>query len=163
MDKTTFLARFGGVYEHSPWVADAAWQQGLDGTYPTLLIDPMRLIVERAGRDRQLTLLRAHPDLAGKLAVAKELTAASSSEQAGAGLDQCTSSEFAEFQSLNDAYRDRFRFPFILAVKGHTRLSILEVFRTRVSNTPEAEFREALNQVHRIAAFRLEALSESTS
>lgn len=163
MDKTAFMARYGGIYEHAPWVADAAWEQGMDGSEPLAMIDPMRLIVDRAGRDRQLTLLRAHPDLAGKLALAKDLTAESAAEQAGAGLDQCSPDELAEFQSLNDAYKDCFRFPFILAVKGHDRSSILQAFRKRLQNSPMREFRAALEQVHLIAKYRLKALTESSS
>lgn len=160
-DRTTFLTRFGGIYEHSPWVAEAAWDQGLDGSDPLALVDPMRFIVESAGQDRQITLLRAHPDLAGKLSLA-DLTEDSASEQSGAGLDRCSPEELAEFQRLNDAYKDRFRFPFILAVKGHDRGSILEQFRRRIANTPDSEFREALNQVHHIARFRLEDIAGKT-
>lgn len=161
MNKTAFLARYGGIYELSPWVAQAAWDQGLDGSDPVALADPMRFIVEESGYDRQITLLRAHPDLAGKLAVSGELTAESTSEQSGAGLDHCTAEEFAAFQDLNASYTDRFRFPFILAVKGHDRASILQTFRTRIDNVAADEFREALDQVHRIASFRLHALIES--
>jgi len=103
-----------------------------------------------------MALLRAHPDLAGKLAKSGELTAESTAEQAGAGIDQCTDEEFSEFTHLNNEYREKFNFPFILAVKGRHRTEILEVFRTRVSNEVAAEFREALNQVHQIAKLRLE-------
>ena len=161
LDHDTFVARFGGIYEHSPWVADTAFRQGMDGSDPLALIDVMRFIVERSGRESQITLLRAHPDLAGKLAIAGNLTPESTSEQAGAGLDQCTPAEFAEFQHLNTAYKDRFHFPFILAVRGHTRATILEQFRKRIENTPVREFRAALDQVHRIARFRIEALLEN--
>ena len=156
--RADFVARYGGVYEHSPWVAETVWDSGLAPEDPRALPDIMRLIVDKAGHARQLTLLRAHPDLAGKLAVAGALTAASSAEQAGAGLDRCTPEEFAEFQTLNETYKERFAFPFILAVKGHDRASILDIFRRRVKNNPETEFREALEQVHRIAGFRLAAL-----
>jgi len=103
-------------------------------------------------------LLRAHPDLAGKLAISGELTADSTSEQASAQLDKCTPEEFAEFQSLNDRYKEAFGFPYILAVRGRNRQEILENFRSRVDNTPDTEFAEALKQVHRIALLRIEAL-----
>ena len=153
-----FVARFGGVYEHSPWIAEDAARNGP----PADPAAAMRAIVDAAPRAAQLVLLRAHPDLAGRLAVAGELTADSSAEQAGAGLDRCTPGEFAEFQELNARYRDRFGFPFILAVRGHDRASILAAFRRRIDNEPETEFREALGQVHRIAALRIAALTGET-
>jgi 2-oxo-4-hydroxy-4-carboxy-5-ureidoimidazoline decarboxylase len=153
-----FVRRFAGVYESSPWVAEEACRGG-DPTDPAAA---MRAALETAGRDRQLALLRAHPDLAGRLAVAGELTPESSAEQAGAGLDRCTPAEFAEFQDLNARYRAAFGFPFILAVRGHDRAAILAAFRRRVANVPDAEFREALDQVHRIAAFRIADLTGET-
>lgn len=150
-----FVRRYAGVYEHSPWVAETAANAG-----PTA--DPvaaMRVVVEAAPRARQLALLRAHPDLAGRLAVAGDLTDRSAAEQHGAGLDHCTPSEFAAFQDLNRRYRERFGFPFILAVRGHDRAAILAAFRRRLDNNPETEFRTALDQVHRIAAFRIADLT----
>lgn len=159
ISKSRFVSRFGGIYENSPWVAEQAWDQGLDGSNVLALIDTMRWIVDQSGEDRKLTLLRAHPDLAGKLAVSGELTPASASEQAGAGLDQCSPEEFAAFQDLNETYKDRFRFPFILAVKGHDRTSILASFRKRIGNAADIEFQTAIEQVHRIARFRLETLA----
>lgn len=159
LDRDGFLARYGGVYELSPWVAAAAWDRGAVADEAGALADAMAAEVEAAGPEAQLALLRAHPDLAGKLAVRGGLTAESTSEQAGAGLDRCAPGEFAEFQRLNAEYQSRFGFPFILAVKGYDRAGILEVFRRRVANTPEAEFREALDQVHRIARLRLLALA----
>lgn len=158
-DKDAFTARFGGIYEHSPWVAETAWETGQAVDDPMALADVLRLIIEAAGHARQITLLRAHPDLAGRLGLA-DLTVESSAEQQGAGLDCCTPDELSEFQSLNDTYKDRFGFPFILAVKGHDRCSILDIFRRRVENDSDTEFREALDQVHRIAEFRLQALAE---
>jgi 2-oxo-4-hydroxy-4-carboxy-5-ureidoimidazoline decarboxylase len=124
------------------------------------LADAMAARVEAAGPGAQRALLRAHPDLAGRLAVRGQLTAESTSEQAGAGLDRCSPKEFEEFQRLNDIYNARFGFPFILAVKGYDRAGILDAFRRRVGNTRKAEFREALDQVHRIARLRLQALAE---
>lgn len=159
LDRAGFVARYGGVYEHSPWIAEAVWDAGRVPDDPDALADAMAAVVEAAGEQAQLALLRAHPDLAGRLGVDDALTAESGAEQAGAGLDRCTPEEFAEFQRLNEAYRARFGFPFILAVKGHDRAGILEVFRRRVRNKPAAELREALGQVHRIARFRL--LAES--
>jgi len=159
LDRAGFLARYGGVYEHSPWIAAAVWDAGEAGDDADALADAMAARVEAAGAPAQLALLRAHPDLAGRLAVRGELTAESTSEQAGAGLDRCSPDEFAEFQRLNAAYTTRFGFPFILAVKGYDRAGILAAFRRRVENPRAAEFREALDQVHRIARFRLLALA----
>jgi OHCU decarboxylase len=159
LDRETFVARFGGVYEHSPWIAERAFDAGLtaDAEGAEGLAGLLRAQVEAAGADRQLALLRAHPDLAGKLAVADELTAASTTEQQGAGLAACTAEEFARFQTLNEAYKERFGFPFIVAVAGHHRSEILEIFERRLGNDRDREFRQALEQVHRIAFLRLRA------
>ncbi len=107
------------------------------------------------GKDR---LLRAHPDLTGKLGVGGVLTVESRSEQAGAGLDQCTKAEYAEFQSLNQSYTKQFGFPFILAVRGSNRQQVLENFRKRIDSGRDDEFAEALRQVHRIAWLRLQEI-----
>ena len=163
MAKPEFGRVFGGVYEHSPWIAETAWDLGpgfgpeTDAARDTAegLHRAFRAVVDRAGEEKQLALLRAHPDLAGKLAIAGELTAASNAEQAGADLGNCTPDEFEAFRSLNEAYKDKFGFPFILAVRGFHRTEILEIFRQRVNNDPETEFAEALEQVHRIALLRL--------
>ena len=152
-NKRAFVHRFGGVYEHSDWVAEQAFDLG--PPEPKALPQTMRQIVEDAGPEAQLTLLRAHPDLAGKLAKSGALTDESTSEQASAGLDQCTDAEFAEFTALNERYKASFGFPYILAVRGRNRHEILENFRARVDNAPEAEFRTALDQVHQIASLRL--------
>jgi len=149
-----FVERYGGIYEHSSWVAETAFVIGI-----TDLQAEMRAIVEEAGRDKQLILLRAHPDLAGKLAKTGALTHESTSEQASAGLDQCSDAEFAEFTKLNDLYKSKFGFPYILAVKGRQRVEILDNFRNRVKNDQQTEFREALDQVHQIAKLRLDAIS----
>jgi 2-oxo-4-hydroxy-4-carboxy-5-ureidoimidazoline decarboxylase len=108
-----------------------------------------------APRERQLALIRAHPDLAGRLARAGALTAESTVEQRGAGLDRCSDEEFARFTALNDTYKARFGFPFIMAVKGRTRAEILAAFERRVANGPEAEFGTALDEIDRIALLRL--------
>ena len=158
MDQTTFIARYGNIYEHSPWVAQAAWAQR---TGDTPLADIMAVIVDAAGADRQRALLCAHPDLAGKLARANQLTPASQAEQAGAGLNACSAEELAEFQDLNTRYTAKFGFPFIFAVQGHHRTDILAAFRERIRHSPEQEFAEALKQVHRIARLRLAALEQT--
>jgi 2-oxo-4-hydroxy-4-carboxy-5-ureidoimidazoline decarboxylase len=161
--RVDFIHRFGGVYEHSPWIAEQLFDEGLTATIdaPGPLIDALAEVVARAGREPQLALLRAHPDLAGKLAVSGDLTEASSSEQAGAGLDRCSPEEFRAFQELNDAYQKKFGFPFIVAVRGLNRQEILERFRARVQNEWDIEFDEALVQVHRIARLRIEHIFSS--
>lgn len=158
-DRAAFVARYGGVYEHSAWVAEAVWDAGRAAEAGSALAAAMAEIVDAAPREARLALLRAHPDLAGKLALAGALTDASRAEQAGAGLDQCSAEELAEFQALNAAYAERFGFPFIFAVAGFHRVQILEAFRRRAKNTPENEFDEAIRQVHCIAANRLRALA----
>lgn len=160
LDRDAFLAAQGRVYEHSPWIAEALWSRGLTPAHDEIegLHGALREIVEAAPRARQLALLNAHPDLAGRLAVRGELTAESSAEQAGAGLDRCSPEEFRRFTELNDAYKAKFGFPFILAVKGRTRAEILRNFEQRIHNDPATEFRTALDEVHKIALLRLRDL-----
>ncbi len=166
VSRDEFLAIFGGVYEHSPWIAEKVYDTKLKdvggltdaGNDADALHELMAEAVNQSGREPQLALLRAHPDLAGKLAVRGELTEESTSEQASADLGNCTPEEFAEFQKLNDTYKEKFGFPFILAVRGYHRTDILEIFRARVNNDPETEFNEALTQVHRIALLRLKEI-----
>ncbi|HBP57997.1 MAG TPA: 2-oxo-4-hydroxy-4-carboxy-5-ureidoimidazoline decarboxylase [Alphaproteobacteria bacterium] len=157
LPKAEFMARFGGIYEHSPWVASSLFTQGCDVQDDQLTHFAARMagIVDAAGHDAQLTLLRAHPELAGKLAIAGNLTAESSAEQAGAGLDACSADEFARFQMLNTRYGAAFGHPFIIAVRGLTRSDILAAFEQRATNDPETEFATALAEVHKIARLRL--------
>jgi OHCU decarboxylase len=159
MTRQNFLARYGAIYEASPWVAESAWKAG--SRQGPALARAMRRVVDTAPAERKLALIRAHPELAGRAAIAGHMAEASKQEQSGAGLDQCTPEEFAEFQRLNGAYNARFGFPFIIAVKGHDRASILSEFRRRLENAPEAEFDAAIEQIHRIAGFRLAALDET--
>lgn len=160
MGRDAFVARFGGVYEDSPWIAERLWHRGLGETANSAagLATALAAIVAEAGIDEKLALIRAHPDLAGKAAVAGEMTEESKGEQASAGLDHCSREELARFQELNRAYKTKFGFPFILAVKGRNRQQILAAFEARLSNAPEAEFAEALRQIDQIALLRLEAL-----
>ena len=162
MTTEQFLNAFGGVYEHSSWVAEDVFEDGLTRGHDTIagLHDALRNVVNDAGKEKQLTLLRAHPDLAGKLAVSGKLTAESTTEQASAQLDKCTHEEFEEFQSLNDTYKARFQFPYILAVRDRNRQEILQNFRSRVNNSPDTEFADALKQVHRIALLRIESIMQ---
>lgn len=154
MTRDAFIARYGGIYEDAPWVAEAVWEAGDFGD----IAAAMRAAVDAAPQARRLELVRAHPDLAGKAALAGELTAASTAEQAGVGLDQCSPEELAEFHALNTAYKEKFGFPFIVAVKGLTRHDILDQFRGRLQNDAAAELKTAFEQIHKIARLRLEAL-----
>ena len=118
-----FIAIFGSVYEHSPWVAEAVYPSLTPGSDAAAMAEQMRSVVNAASDKLKLDLLRAHPDLAGRLSLA-ELTESSRSEQTGAGLDRCTPEELSEFQALNTAYIEKFGFPFIFAVKGYHRTDI---------------------------------------
>ena len=160
LPRAGFVELFGPVYEHSPWIAEAAWHAGLsqDGDTPEGLAACLAAIVRQAPAERRLALLRAHPDLAGRLALAGDVAPASRREQSGAGLDRCSPEELARFQELNDRYREKFGFPFILAVRGHDRSSILEIFAKRLDHDPARELAEALEQVHLIAAHRIKAI-----
>ena len=157
MSPEEFVAAFGGVFEHSPWIADRACDFEFGPTHDTargvhsLLCRAFR----NASDEERLGVLNAHPDLAGKLASAGRLTAESTAEQAGAGLDLLTDDERATFQSLNADYVARHGFPFIIAVKDNTKASILEAFHRRIENDRTTEFAEACRQVERIAELRL--------
>ena len=161
MSEADFVARFGGVYERSPWIARETYRQGLgpDQDTPEGLSAAMRSIVAQADRERLLALIQAHPDLAGRAAVRGELTTESSAEQTGAGIDQCTAGEFERFQRLNAAYKSRFGFAFIMAVKGSDRYHVLAAFEQRLEHEPDLEFDTAVEQIHRIARFRLDTLA----
>jgi OHCU decarboxylase len=160
MDRAAFVAAYGGVFEHSPWVAERAWDGELGPHHDTAvgLWHAMAMQFRVASDAERMGVLRAHPDLAGKLAAAKRLTAESTAEQASAGLDALTDAERARFTVLNKAYAERFGFPFIIAVRDHTKAQILAAFETRIANTPAEEFATACRQVERIARLRLDAL-----
>jgi allantoate deiminase/N-carbamoyl-L-amino-acid hydrolase len=149
-----FVAVLGGIFEHSPWVAERVAEQRPFASRLDLHT-AMCAAVDAAREAEQLALIRAHPELAGRAAVRKELTAESTREQAGAGLDQCSPEEFARLQELNATYNARFGFPFILAVRGHARASVIDAFAQRVRNAVDDERRVALEQIGRIAFFRL--------
>ena len=155
-----FIARFGGVFEHSPFIAERAYDRGLVFVPLTAkgVHQAMVSIFREASQEERLAVLRAHPDLAGKLAIAGDLTEDSRQEQAGAGLDRLTPQEHARFTELNTAYTQKFGFPFIIAVKGLDRHEILHAFEKRIHNSPEQEFETAAAQVERIAGLRLAAL-----
>jgi 2-oxo-4-hydroxy-4-carboxy-5-ureidoimidazoline decarboxylase len=150
-----FVAAFGEVAEHSPWVAEAAARARPFPSRQAMIAAFQAAIIE-ADAERQGALLRAHPDLAGRAAVAGTVTADSRREQAGAGLDRLTPDEFARITRLNAEYRERHGIPFILAVRGATKHDIIRGFESRIGNRPETEFRNALVQVGRIIQFRIE-------
>jgi N-carbamoyl-L-amino-acid hydrolase len=161
-DPLIFAATLGGIYEHSPWIpAAAAAMRPFNGI--AALKQALQAAVNLGSEAQQLALLRAHPELAGKAAIAGTLTAESTGEQAASGLNLCTLDEYAQLHALNAAYNAKFGFPFILAVKGPTgegltRRAIIETFARRLKNQRADEMAEALRQVHRIAEIRLNAL-----
>ena len=165
LSRPLFMQRFGGIFEHSPWVAAGAFAAGLDAACDSAeglhaaMVRAMRAGTQAQQRD----LILKHPDLAGKLAAAKQLTAESTAEQASAGLDALTDAEKGRFTALNDAYKARFGFPYILAVKGRTKHEIIADFEERLGHSAEREFATALAQIERIALLRLrDAFGEAT-
>lgn len=149
-----FVARLGAIFEHSPWVAErVAAARPFESREQ--LLQAMRAVVSRASRAEQLALICAHPQLGARGRNRAQLTAASAQEQRRAGLDACTDEEFAHLMQLNAAYVEKFSFPFILAVRGHTPDSILEALVARLCNDAEAEHSAALTQIGLIAGFRL--------
>ncbi|MFT5782010.1 MAG: 2-oxo-4-hydroxy-4-carboxy-5-ureidoimidazoline decarboxylase [Pseudomonas sp.] len=160
LSRIEFVAAFADIYEHSPWVAEQAFDRGVDDSLNSVdgLHQRMADLLLSADQASQLALINAHPDLAGKAAVQGELTDASTSEQSGAGIQQCTSEEFARFTELNEAYKAKFAFPFIMAVKGSNRHQILAAFEERIHNSVDAEFSRALAEINNIALFRLKTL-----
>ncbi len=160
MDRRSFVSCYGAVFEHSPWIAERAFDlecgpghENCDGLHH-LLCRAFRA----ASRDEKMQVIKAHPDLAGKLAQARRLTAESTNEQASAGLDALTDEERSRFTSLNVEYLNRFGFPFIIAVRDHTRASILDAFARRVAGNEDDEFNEACTQIERIAWHRLNSI-----
>lgn len=160
MPRALFVERFGGVYEHSPWIAEAAHDKGLTGVEDTAeeLNAALSAVLRAAPAERQMAVIHAHPDLAGKLAEAKMLTADSTVEQASAGLDRLTGEEKARFTALNDAYKEKFGFVFIMAIRGRSKAEILDGFERRLKHDRATEVAEALTQIERIALLRLEQM-----
>lgn len=154
LNRDEFAACLGGIFEHSPWIPAAAWEQRPYASVEQLH-RAMCAVLAAADAEAQLALIRAHPELAGRAAIRGELTEASTREQRGAGLDQCSAEEYAELTRLNAEYNARFGFPFILAVRGHTRSSILANMAQRIANERAVEIATALTQIERIAALRL--------
>jgi OHCU decarboxylase len=157
LPRALFIERFGDIFEHTPQIAERAHREGLSADADTAeglhnkLVGAMRAM----SRDEKLALIGAHPDLAGRLAQARQLTADSATEQGSVGLDRLTPDELRRFTALNDAYKARFGFPFILAVKGRTKADVIASFESRLKNSADAEFAEALRQIEQIALLRL--------
>lgn len=160
ISRDEFVSRFGGVFEHSPFIAERAYDDRFVGDELTVdrVHTALVAIFRAASPEERLGVLRAHPDLAGRLAIAGELTEDSKQEQAGAGLDRLSADEHARFTTLNTAYVEKFGFPFIIAVKGLNKDDILAAFETRIDNSRDGEFATATAQVERIALLRLTAL-----
>ena len=156
-DATGFVDLLGGIFEHSPWVAERAY---LLRPFSSLanLHEAMVNVVRQASSEKRLQLLQAHPELAGKEAAAGKLTDASKREQAGAGLNQCSGEELARIEHLNQAYAQRFGFPFIIAVSGLDKYQIIAAMQQRLGNSRSDEFETALGEVEKIARIRIDAL-----
>jgi OHCU decarboxylase len=156
LGREAFVERLGFVAEGSPWVAREAYAARPFASVQALAA-AFREAMEAAPRERQLALIRAHPDLAGRAAIARELTAESSAEQASAGLDRLTPAEHATFSERNAAYRERFGFPFVICVRDHDKAGILAAYAERLGHDREQEIATALDEIGRIVALRLSA------
>lgn len=156
MDREAFVRALGGIFEHSPWVAERAWAARPFASVPDLHA-AMLDVVRKASAEERLALIMAHPDLAGRAARAGTLTSASTREQESAGLDRLTEEEYARFGRLNRAYRAKFGFPFIVCVRNHTKASVLDAFERRLANSAAAEVEAALGEVAEITRHRLAA------
>ena len=161
MGREEFVARFGAVFEKSPWIAERAWEnspfKNLDGLYAAFVGT-----IDDAPEERRVALIRAHPDLAGKAALAGELTEESANEQASAGLDRLSPGEYERFHRLNAAYREKLGLPYVVCVRDHTKETIIAGAERRLSNTREEEIGAALYEISRISRLRLEDLVEPT-
>ncbi|MBC7823770.1 MAG: 2-oxo-4-hydroxy-4-carboxy-5-ureidoimidazoline decarboxylase [Candidatus Parcubacteria bacterium] len=158
MSQSEFVERLGAVFEETPTIAQQVWEQRPFADVDNLH-QKMTAIVKLMSQTDQLRLIRAHPDLGSKAKMAE----ASVQEQSGVGLDRLSSQEYARFQSLNQAYKDKFGFPFIIAVKNHSKSSVLYTFDQRLKNSLSAEITQALIEISTIAHFRLMSLIESSS
>ena len=155
LGREAFIERFGPLFEHSPWVAADAWSDRPFADEDELF-EALLSAMYSAPMERKLALIRAHPDLAGRAAIEGTLTRSSKTEQASAGLDRLTPDEYEAFTRLNGAYRERFRFPFVVCAREHTKESILRVASERLANTEDEEIRVALEEIAKIARLRLE-------
>ncbi|MBB3390291.1 OHCU decarboxylase [Rhizobium sp. BK275] len=164
ISRSEFVSRFGGVFEHSPFIAERAYDDGFVGDKLTVdrVHTELVAIFRAASEEERLGVLRAHPDLAGRLAISGQLTEDSKKEQAGAGLDRLSPEEHARFTELNSAYTQKFGFPFIIAVKGLNKDDILAAFEKRIDNTSDEEFATAAAEVEKIALLRLTSMLPET-
>jgi 2-oxo-4-hydroxy-4-carboxy-5-ureidoimidazoline decarboxylase len=153
-DRTAFAAALGPIFEHAPWIAEAAHTAKPFATVAALH-EAMMAVLREASPDRQMAFVRGHPELAGKIARAGTMTAESTSEQGGLGLDRLSAAEVAKFEELNGEYGKKFGFPFIVCVRRHTRDSILRQFEQRLALTPEGEFAASLTEIGHITRLRL--------
>ena len=158
LPESEFIKVFANIFENARWIAEELYKQKPFGDFNELSSKMMN-IFEMSSKEKKLKILNDHPDL-GKKTKVGSLTADSLKEQKKAGLDQCTKEEFNEFKKLNDSYK-KFGFPFILAVKGKSKIEILNNFRTRINSKPQIEFEEAIRQVKKIASLRLEDLNNT--
>ncbi len=159
LDREGFVSRFGAIYESSPWVAEAAWRERPFADLCGLHAAFVRAVRE-APSERQLALIRSHPDLAGKAAISGELTAESAREQASAGLGSLTPEEYEDFHRLNGAYREKFGFPFVVCVREHSKETILASAAARLGHSQPEEVETALGEIDKIARLRLLDLVE---
>jgi 2-oxo-4-hydroxy-4-carboxy-5-ureidoimidazoline decarboxylase len=161
MDRAAFVQKFGGIFENSPWVAEQAWEKrpfaSLDEIHAAMVA-----VAKYAPANQQLTLLQSHPDLAGKEAQAGSMTASSVAEQASAGLNALSAGEMMQISELNTAYRKKFGFPFIIAVRMHTKEGIFFEFNRRLHNDTQTEFANDLQNVYIITRLRLNKLLEAS-
>ncbi len=156
LTQAEFSRELGSIFEHSPWIPERAWAARPFADVDALHRAMMR-VVREADPAEQLALIAAHPELAGKEAAEGTLTNDSTSEQRGAGLDQCSPEELRRLRGLNAAYRQQFGFPFVIAVKGRSRYQIMDAIEQRLRNDRETEFDTCLDQIGQIARFRLDA------
>ena len=163
LSRKIFVQRFGSIYEHSPWVAERAFDQGIEQQHSAVaaLAIALAAVVASASRKEKLALIRAHPDLAGRAALQGKLTDDSNTEQASAGLDHCTPEELERFEQLNKDYKAKFDMPFIMAVRNSNRHQILAGFEQRLPNSPDIEFDRALSEINKIALLRLNSMADN--
>lgn len=156
-----FVERYGGIYEHSAWVAEQSFAELAGTSDPVALARVFQRCVDQSSTQVKLELIRAHPDLAGKAAISGQLNEESTEEQARAGIDNCSAAEFEQFQLLNEQYKAKFGFPFVMAVRHSNRQEILAAFADRLDNPYDAEFAAAIAEIHKIARLRLDALAHN--
>ncbi|NND92231.1 MAG: 2-oxo-4-hydroxy-4-carboxy-5-ureidoimidazoline decarboxylase, partial [Granulosicoccus sp.] len=160
LSRATFVQYFGGLFEHSSWVVDRAYAAGLcpEHDYPETLSEAFRVVVEQATLGRKLALINAHAELCGTPASGARLSGESARERSDSGLDHCAQHDVLRLRELNSTYRDKFGFPFVLCLREHNIEGVLRQLEQRLDNEPDVEFDTALQEILRIARWRLEAL-----